>query len=120
MKTFSQVVLSRIVAGNAIVPSLLSLFRLSITTGGVFTSWKTARLTPIYKKDDETDCCNYRPISLLSVPSKILELDHVPKTDYYKGSFSYRGGMLWNSLPNDIKASESKATLKLASRQANC
>ena len=31
------------------------------------------RLTPVYKKDDETDCCNYRPISLLSVPSKILE-----------------------------------------------
>ena len=60
-------------AGGAIVPSLLSLFRLSITTGRVFTSWKTAKLTPVYKKDDETDCCNYRPISLLSVPSKILE-----------------------------------------------
>ena len=60
-------------AGDAIVPSLLSLFRLSIITGRVFTSWKTARLTPVYKKDDETDCCNYRPISLLSVPSKILE-----------------------------------------------
>ena len=38
-----------------------------------------------------------------------VELDHVPKTEYYKGSFLYRGGMLWNSLPNDIKASESKA-----------
>ena len=60
-------------AGDAIVPSLLSLFRLSLNTSRVFTSWKTARLTPVYKKDDETDCCNYRPISLLSVPSKILE-----------------------------------------------
>ena len=60
-------------AGDAIVPSLLSLFQLSITTSRVFTRWKTARLTPVYKKDDETDCCNYRPISLLSVPSKILE-----------------------------------------------
>ena len=39
----------------------------------MFTSWKIAKLTPVYKKDDETDCCNYRPISLLSVPSKILE-----------------------------------------------
>ena len=39
----------------------------------MFTSWKTARRTPLYKRDDETDCCNYRPISLLSVPSKILE-----------------------------------------------
>ena len=60
-------------AGDAIVPSLLSLFRLSLNTSRVFTSWKTARLTPVYKKDDETDCSNYRPISLLSVPSKILE-----------------------------------------------
>ena len=49
-------------------------------------------------------------------------LDHVPKTEYYKGSFSYRGGMLWNSLPNDKAASEFKAIFKrkLASRQANC
>ena len=40
----------------------------------MFTSWKTARLTPVYKKGgEETDRCNYRPISLLSVPSKILE-----------------------------------------------
>ena len=60
-------------AGDAIVPSLLSLFRLSINTSRVFTSWKTARLTPVHKKDDESDCSNYRPISLLSVPSKILE-----------------------------------------------
>ena len=60
-------------AGDAIVPSLLSLFRLSINTSRVFTSWKTARLTPVHKKDDETDCSNYIPISLLSVPSKILE-----------------------------------------------
>ena len=60
-------------AGDAIVPSLFSLFRLSLNTSRVFTSWKTARVTPVYKKDDETDCCNYRPISLPSVPSKILE-----------------------------------------------
>ena len=49
-------------AGDAIVPSLLSLFRLSLKTSRVFTSWKTARLTPVYKKDDETDCCNYLTI----------------------------------------------------------
>ena len=51
-----------------------------------------------------------------------MVLDHVPKTEYYKGSFSYRGGILWNSLPTDIEASESKAIFKskLASRQANC
>ena len=47
-------------------------------------SWKTARLTPIFKKEDETYRENYRPVSILSVPSKILEsevndtiVDHV-------------------------------------------
>ena len=39
-------------------------------------------------------------------------LDHVPKTEYHKGSFSYRGAILWNSLPTDIKTSESKAIFK--------
>ena len=39
----------------------------------MFSSWKTARLALIYKKDDETDIGNYRPVSLLSIPSKILE-----------------------------------------------
>lgn len=60
-------------AGNAIVPSLVSLYHVSIKCRAVYSDWKIARLTPIYKKDDETDCGNYRPVSLLSVPSKIME-----------------------------------------------
>ena len=32
-----------------------------------------ARLTPVFKKDDPTVTSDYRPLSLLSVPSKILE-----------------------------------------------
>ena len=39
----------------------------------IFSSWKTARLAPIYKKDGETDIGNYRPVSLLSVPGKIMK-----------------------------------------------
>ena len=60
-------------ARDAIIPSLESSYRYSIQTKTVFTSWKTAKITPVFKKDDETDRRNYRPISLLSVPSKILE-----------------------------------------------
>ena len=37
------------------------------------TDWKKVRLIPVYKKEDEADTNNYRPISLLSVPSKIME-----------------------------------------------
>ena len=33
-----------------------------------------SRLTPVHKKDDPTEIGNYRPLSLLSVLSKILEL----------------------------------------------
>ena len=57
-------------AGKAIVPALVDIFNYSIERRTVFSSWKTARLTPILKKDDQTDFGNYRPVSLLSVPSK--------------------------------------------------
>ena len=60
-------------ASNAIAPSLVRLYKHSIESKTMFNSWKKARLTPIFKKDDETGMENYRPISLQSVPSKILE-----------------------------------------------
>ena len=70
--------------GETVVPPLTSLFNLSFKTGVVFQEWKTAKLTTVHKKDDETDRGNYRPLSILSVPSKILEscvndaiVDHV-------------------------------------------
>ena len=37
------------------------------------SKWKVARLTPEFKKDDPTEMSNYSSLSLLSVPSKILE-----------------------------------------------
>ena len=61
-------------AGKAIVPALTDIFNYSIKRRTVFSSWKTARLTPIFKKDDQTDCGNYRPVSLLSVPTKSFKL----------------------------------------------
>ena len=60
--------------GNDIAPSLTELYHVSLNNGIVFFSWKIARLTPIFKKDEESDVENYRPVLILSVPSKILEL----------------------------------------------
>ena len=45
-----------------------------ILKSGIFPDdWKKARLSPIYKSSDKEECSNYRPISVLSVVSKIFE-----------------------------------------------
>ena len=56
-----------------IVPLLTRLYQHSLEDETVFSEWKLALVIPIHKGDDETDAANYRPISLLSIPSKILE-----------------------------------------------
>ena len=60
-------------AKNATVPSQVNLCEFSIERGTVYPMWKTARLTPIFEKDDDTHCRNHRPVSLLSGPSKMME-----------------------------------------------
>ena len=60
-------------ASHAVSPHLTSLFRWSIHHETVYEGWKLARVSPIFKKDDSTDPGNYRPVSILSVPSKLLE-----------------------------------------------
>ena len=46
---------------------------LSITSGKFPGSCKLAKLKPIYKKGSLTEACNYRPISLLPLISKVIE-----------------------------------------------
>ncbi len=49
------------------------VFHLSLTTGIVPNQLKIAKVIPIFKNGDPTALDNYRPISLLSNFSKILE-----------------------------------------------
>jgi hypothetical protein len=49
------------------------LFTKSMDTGKVPLDWKVAVVTPIYKKGAKADSGNYRPVSLTSVPCKIME-----------------------------------------------
>ena len=58
---------------DAIVPSLTRIFSLSLSTGTYPNSSKLARIVPVSKSRDSADPTNYRPISILSVVSKLLE-----------------------------------------------
>ena len=49
------------------------LLNLSFSSGSFPSVLKTAKVVPVFKKASELDCCNYRPISLLSNAEKILE-----------------------------------------------
>ena len=41
------------------------------TEGRTTVDWQTAILLPIFKKGDQRECSNYRPITLLSLPPKV-------------------------------------------------
>ena len=55
------------------IPTLSKFLNLSITTGKLPSAYKTSSVVPIPKTENKSDAKNYRPISLLSVISKILE-----------------------------------------------
>ena len=46
---------------------------MSINSGIVPDEMKFARVRPIFKKNSQLDVSNYRPVSILSIVSKILE-----------------------------------------------
>ncbi len=56
-----------------IAPSLTKLFNMSLSLGVVPINWKHANITAVFKKDDPSLSCNYRPISPLCVLSKVVE-----------------------------------------------
>ena len=56
-----------------LAPAFTLLYQSSLTTGIVPTDWKHANVAPIFKKGERYLPGNYRPISLTSIPCKILE-----------------------------------------------
>ena len=46
---------------------------MSLESGVFPQKMKVAKVIPIFKKDDDQDCNNYRPISLLPNISKLIE-----------------------------------------------
>jgi len=57
----------------ALAHPLSVLFTLSFAQGHLPSAWKSANITTLHKKGAKTDPCNYRPISLLPIISKVME-----------------------------------------------
>ena len=58
---------------DQIVKPLVHIFNLSFSSGIFPSEMKTAKVIPVFKSGNRSDFSNYRPISLLSQFSKILE-----------------------------------------------
>ena len=83
-----------------IAPSLTKLFNISIQNGKFPACWKTSSVVPVPKLSEHKEASNYRPISLLSVVSKMLErhiynmiLYHINDTSPLSNKqWGYQGG----------------------------
>ncbi len=49
------------------------IFKKSLESGLVPSSWREANITHLFKKGSKLDAANYRPVSLTSVPCKVME-----------------------------------------------
>ena len=58
---------------NEIAPVIQIIFEKSLQTDQLQNDWKTARVSPLYKKDDRNVPANHRPISLICILCKVVE-----------------------------------------------
>ena len=59
--------------GEASAEGLHTVFRHSLLGSTVPSQWKVSRMLTTHKKGNKTDRGNYRPLQMLSLPSKLLE-----------------------------------------------
>ncbi len=89
-----------------LAPPLTRIFQQCLSTSTWPAAWKEARVTPVHKKKDKADPSNYRPISLLSVVSKILESD--------RRTADNTSGRAPPSLPSPVRVQEGTVCLRPA------
>ena len=74
-------------AAKFIAYPIMSIINSSIANGVFPDVWKTASVTPIHKSGSKSNLHNYRPISVISVFTRILErLAHDQLTEYLKAN----------------------------------
>ena len=73
--TGSDEISARMLKGTAasIAPVVTQLFNISLLMGKLPREWKHALITPVPKSNELSTVCNYRPISVLSILSEVLE-----------------------------------------------
>ena len=59
---------------DLIAEPICRIINCSLTTGTIPIDWKIAKVSPLYKDGSRNEILNYRPISVLPVMGKILEL----------------------------------------------
>ena len=58
---------------DILAPALALLYNRSMQEGSVPEDWRVANVTPIFKKGTKGDPGNYRPVSLTSIPCRVME-----------------------------------------------
>uniref|UniRef100_A0A8B9I9X6 Reverse transcriptase domain-containing protein n=1 Tax=Anser brachyrhynchus TaxID=132585 RepID=A0A8B9I9X6_9AVES len=76
---------------DVIAGPLSIIFQRSWESGEVPLDWKLANVVPIFKKGKKEDPSNYRPVSLTSVPGKIMERMILEVTEAHLGDSAVAG-----------------------------
>ena len=82
-----------IMNADAMAPALAMIYNESLQSGIVPEDWRAANVTPIFKKGAKGNPGNYRPVSLTSIPCKVMEacmrdvmVDHLTTNSLIKDS----------------------------------
>ena len=72
-------------AARIVAKPLADIINASLHQAKVPVDWKAARVIPLFKKGDVNNMDNYRPISILSIASKLLERAvHIQLVNYLR------------------------------------
>ena len=92
------------VIGSEFSYSLSMIANLSFQATKYPTTWKIGKVKTAHKKEDKTESENYRPLTMLSIPSKTVEsvtcisFDKHLEDSIHKNQWAYKKGLSTESL----------------------